>query len=92
VGASVLRDLAVPRRVEVTGQVVRRWVAVTSDGNGPDIEQPCVAVDDGRPGHAPAWTVSWGTYQAARVGATVRVLADPRRNRLLDLTVIEPQR
>jgi len=90
-GRSFLKGVTGPSQVEVVGQVIKRWVeSVPSDDR--DVEYPCVAVDDGRAADARAWVLPWAAYGAVQAGSIVRVRADPRRNTVLGLEVLEQPR
>ena len=90
-GRSFFKGVTGPSQVEIVGQVVKRWVeSVPIDDR--NVEYPCVAVHDGGAADAHAWVIPWAAYGAVQVGSIVRVRADPRRNTVLGLEVLEQPR
>ncbi|WP_188191001.1 hypothetical protein [Nonomuraea sp. SYSU D8015] len=68
-----------PKRQEVAGYVVKRWVDVTSgDEPGSRRHTYCLALHDGRSAQAKAYRVDQETYKDVLPGDSVRLLVKPR--------------
>ena len=78
-----------PAVTALDGQVVKRWIEVVRDDDGP-LYRYWVAIDDGQRDRA--WTLhtSEGLYEEVRVGLAVQAQVDPRRGWPTGLDPREP--
>lgn len=80
----LLRERGTPRRAEVAGKVVERWVHVV-EGEQSRTYVPHLAVDDGTSDSARSYQVVRDFYERVVPGDSVRLLVDPRRGRVLQV-------
>jgi hypothetical protein len=82
--AKIARAAALPRRTVFDGQVIGRWTCPNGTSDGEIVEQPYIAVDDGRR----AWTFAHsGAQSQLMLGYLVRVTVNARAGRLLKWTI-----
>ncbi len=72
-----------PRGAEFDGVVLERWSWVRKGDEGSDVTCYGVAMDDGLPDQAWAFTVDRGVYARLVPGTLVHATVNPRRNRLI---------
>ncbi|MFI7461165.1 hypothetical protein [Nonomuraea sp. NPDC049646] len=83
------RDGGAPKRQEVEGRVVKRWI-VTEHGDDLSSSRTCyLAVHDGISERAPAYRAKERVYQDVLPGDFVRLLVNPRRGSVVSVLVHE---